>query len=42
MKKFAFMLAAIAAMAFSVSSIPSAEAGIFHHHHHHHHHHHGR
>jgi hypothetical protein len=40
MKKFAFVLAALAVMAFSVSAIPSAQAGIFHHHHHHHHHHH--
>ena len=38
MKKFAFVLAAIAAVAFSVCAIPSAQA---HHHHHHHHHHHG-
>jgi hypothetical protein len=39
MKKFAFVLAAIAAVAFSVCAIPSAQAN--HHHHHHHHHHHG-
>jgi hypothetical protein len=41
MKKFAFVLAALAAMAFSVSAIPNAQAGEMHHHHHHHHHHHG-
>jgi hypothetical protein len=41
MKKFAFVLAALAAMAFSVSVIPGAQAGEMHHHHHHHHHHHG-
>jgi hypothetical protein len=37
MRKFAFALAAIAAVAFSVCAIPSAQA---HHHHHHHYHHH--
>jgi len=41
MKKFALVLAALAAMAFSVSAIPGAQAGEMHHHHHHHHHHHG-
>ncbi len=36
MKKFALVLAALAAMAFSVSVIPGAQAGEMHHHHHHH------
>jgi Spy/CpxP family protein refolding chaperone len=42
MRKFAFVLAAIAAVAFSVSATPSAQAYVPHHHHHvaHHHHHH--
>jgi hypothetical protein len=46
MRKFAFVLAAIAAVAFSVCAIPSAQAYVqhhkhnLHHHHHHHHHHH--
>jgi hypothetical protein len=39
MKKFSFVLAAIAAIAFSATAIPSAQAGLFHDHHHHHHHH---
>ena len=44
MRKFAFVLAAIAAAVLSVSVIPSAQAFVPHHmhhlHHHHHHHHH--
>jgi hypothetical protein len=40
MKTFGFVLAAIVAIAFSVTAIPSAQAGMFHDHHHHHHHHH--
>jgi hypothetical protein len=42
MRKFAFVLSAIAAVAFSVCAIPSAQAYVQHHKHklHHHHHHH--
>ena len=35
MRKFAFVLAAIAAVAFSVRATPSAQAYVPHHHHHH-------
>jgi hypothetical protein len=38
MKKIAFVLAALAAIAFALPV--TAEAGGMHHHHHHHHHHH--
>jgi hypothetical protein len=41
MRKFAFVLAALAATAFSVCAVPSAQAYVHHHHlsyHHHHHH----
>jgi hypothetical protein len=37
MKKFAFVLAALAAIAFTLP-VTSANAGMRHHHHHHHHH----
>jgi hypothetical protein len=38
MKKFAFVLAALAAVAFAMP-VTTASAGMMHHHHHHHHHH---
>jgi hypothetical protein len=37
MKKFAFVLAALAAVVFAMP-VTSANAGMRHHHHHHHHH----
>jgi hypothetical protein len=39
MRKIAFVLAALAAVAFAVP-VATAQAGGYHHHHHHHHHHH--
>jgi hypothetical protein len=41
MKKLCFVLAALAAVAFALPSVASAE-GMYHHHHHHHYHHHWR
>jgi hypothetical protein len=40
MKKFAFVLAALAAIAFALPVATAEAGGMYHHHHYHHHHHH--